>query len=91
VVAGSDAPATGVSLVGGRDDKGVTPNERIKNLVELRADGPGTGYSVSDVEVIPSNARGQKVCLLSIGGRLPCRSAGLAVQLAVPAIRVSHN
>ena len=67
--AGSDAPATGVSLVGGRDDKGVTPNERIKNLVELRTHGPGTGCSVSDVEVIPLNARGQKcACCRWVGG-----------------------
>ena len=67
------------------------PNECIQNLVELRTDGPGTGYSVGDVEVIPSNAPDQKVCLLSIGGLLPRQSAGLAAQLAVPAIRVSHN
>ena len=76
--AGAESVGEGEHVLGGspepvqcRDDESVALDQRVQRPVELRPGGPGPGDAMVDVEVIPSDPGGQKVCLLPVGGLLP--------------------
>lgn len=60
------------AMPGGCHDEGVAIQWRVEGPIEVRARSSGPGGIVGNLEVVASHPGGQEICLLPVGGLLPC-------------------